>query len=128
MLQDRNDSLVILIDNLSGIKVNGDQMAAIRDIREKCDKAFLPFAESEFEFMDRDHMEESDVHIVELHKGAFTLREQCDSLLSSKTLKESEFASSVPTIRDRFFECCARIENIYSLRRPALLSAVDAVL
>ena len=128
MLQERTDSFVVMIQRLEAIKVNGDPMAGIRAIREQCDKAFLPFAESEIEFIDREHMEEADDHILRLHEGAFTLRAQCDSLLSSTTLKDSEFSSAAPKIRDTFLDCCARIENIYSLRRPALLSAVDAVL
>lgn len=128
MLQDRDNSLVLLIQRLETIKVNGDPIAAIRAIREKCDKAFLPFAESEIEFIDREHMGEADAHILQLHEGAFTLRDQCDSLLSSKTLQDSEFTSPALKITDRFIECCARVENIYSLRRPSLLPAVDAVL
>lgn len=123
------DSFVLLIHNLEATsKVNGEVVAAIIAIREKCDKAFLPFAESEIQFIDPVHPTEESEHIVALHREAFTLRHQCDSVLGSKLLESSEITSAAPKIRDNFLECCARIENIFIQRRPELLPAVDAVL
>lgn len=132
MLQDRNNSLETLIENLRKVKVNGDPIAELRakfrEIQQKCDKAFLPFAESELEFVDREHMDEAAAHIVALHEGAFTLRRECDSLLRSDELENSDISSSAPRVLDTFLECCARVENIYNLRRPDLLLPLDAVL
>jgi hypothetical protein len=128
MSTENNKSFDLLIETLETIRVNGSAMAAILAIREKCDKAFLPFAESEIEFIDRNNLDEAAAHVIALHEGAFTLRAQCDSLLGSTTLKDSEIASSASTIKDTFLECCARVENIFIQRRPELLKAVDAVL
>jgi len=123
-----NNSFELLIKNLETIKTNGSQLAAIRAIRDKCDQAFLPFAEAELEGVDRNNLDEAAAHAIALHEGAFTLRSECDSLLSSKILEDSEITSAAPKIRDNFLECCARIENIFIERRPDLLNAVDAVL
>ncbi|HEV7674423.1 MAG TPA: hypothetical protein VGQ12_07830 [Candidatus Angelobacter sp.] len=127
-MQDRDNSLVVLIQRLETIKVNGDPQAEVRAIREKCDKAFLPFAESEIEFIDRDNLDEADAHIIALHEAAFTLRADCDNLLRSNALEESALSTAATTIIEAFVDCRARIENIYILRVPELLEAVDAVL
>jgi hypothetical protein len=128
MPTDRDTSFDVLIKNLGMLTTNGSQLAAIKLIRDKCDQAFLPFAEDEIQFVDRDNLDEAGAHIIALHEGAFTLRAQCDSLLGSTILEDSEITSAAPKIRDNFLECCARIENIFIERRPDLLTAVDAVL
>lgn len=127
-MEDRDNSLVVLIQRLETIKVNGDHQAVVRAIREKCDKAFLPFAESEIEFIDRENLDEADAHIIALHEAAFTLRAECDNLLRSNALEEAALSTAAPTIIEAFVDCRARIENIYILRVPELLEAVDAVL
>ncbi|HEY2496576.1 MAG TPA: hypothetical protein VGK24_05865 [Candidatus Angelobacter sp.] len=128
MIEPNDNSLVELIENLGKVKVNEDRKAEYRRIREKCDKAFLPFAESQIQFIDKDNLDEEAAHILALHEGAFTLRRECDSLLGSKSVEESEIAPPSAKIREIFDDCCARIENIYSLRRPDLMESVVAVL
>jgi len=125
----RDESLVILIEKLRNIHTDGDRVAAVTAIREKCDKGFLPFTESEIQFIDPDNVTaEADAHILALHEGAFTLRGQCDSLLRSTATEESDLAASLSNIMESFTDCRARLQNIYNLRMPDLLTAVDAVL
>lgn len=122
----RDEIYTVTIERLRSIHDHEGRVAAIQQI---CDKAFLPFAESEMQFFDPANVtEEADAHILALHEGAFTLRGQCDSLLGSKAAEESQLAASFPKIMDAFADCRARLENIYILRRPDLLAAVDAVL
>lgn len=128
MQKDRDNSLLLMIERLKAIQADGDQIAAIRSIRKKCDEAFLPFAESEISFIDKNNLDEAGAHILALHADAFTLRRDCDSLLRSSAPEDSQLSSSVSGIKETFIECCARIENICSLRRPDLLVPLDAVL
>jgi hypothetical protein len=124
--QVRDNSLILMIERLKAIKAHDRQIAPILSIRKKSDEAFLPFAESEISFIDKDNLDEAGAHILELHGDALKLRSQCDVVLRSN--EDSVFPLLIQQIDDTFLECCARIENIVSVVHPDLMEAVDAVL